>query len=763
LSASFYIGLAVFFACAALALGVMLWLSVRLRKKLLEDSSKLSTVFSAIPDLVYCMDKDMRYTSANKAFVSFVGKNEADIVGKTNDYVFADKKGMAAYFTEMNARVLKERKILTVQEWATSCDGVKLFLDVIKMPLYQNGALAGLVGIARDITAHKAAEARTLEASKVKSQFIANVSHEIRTPLNAIIGMSELLSMESLLSRQRNYVKDISIASHSLLSIINDILDFSKIEAGRLELSPINYDFREMMANLVSMFGFMARKKNLRFDYEEGKGGLPKCLYGDDVRLRQVLVNLCANAVNFTNRGFVRLRVTAEDGGLTFEIADTGIGIKPDDLKNLFSLFMHADSVKNRNMTGTGLGLSISKTFVEMMGGAINVESEYGVGTTFTVVIPATAGDESKVARQSVEGGKVSFSAPGAKVLVVDDNTLNLKVAYRLLGLYGIAADMASSGQEAIIAVQRTAYDIVFMDHMMPDMNGIQATAKIRALGGRYFKLPIIALTANATRGVQDIFLSSGLDDYMPKPIELDKLSEILRRWIPIEKTGGALKDALCLIGEPVDSDAGGFWEELGKVGDINVEVGKNRVAGMEEMYRETLEIFYDKTPRECKALSEYSDAGDTQNFAILAHGMKTSLLTIGAMGLAETALELEKAGKAGDKERCAKVTPNFIERLGDLRAKLSPVCNPDNSVTAKTRLKGDVSLLKEKLKAAKGYAEIYDGDSGAKAVESVMEYDYGEEANAGLKDIRTAFKCYDFEEAKKLLTPLSDNYHPIE
>ncbi|MDR2592366.1 MAG: response regulator [Chitinispirillales bacterium] len=752
MSATFYAFLAAFFASAALVMGVMLWKSVRLGKKLLEDSSKLATVFSAIPDLVYCMDKDQRYTSTNKAFEIFVGKDRDDIIGKANDYVFAEKQGMAAYFNEINTKVLKEQKTLAVQEWATSNEGVKMFLDVIKMPLYQGGALTGMVGIARDITAHKAAETRALEASKVKSQFIANVSHEIRTPLNAIIGMSELLSLESLQSRQRNYVKDISIASHSLLSIINDILDFSKIEAGRLELNPIDYDFQEMMANLVSMFRFMARKKNLDFDYEEGVDGLPRCLYGDDVRLRQVLINLCANAVNFTNSGRVSLKITADDGKLTFEIADTGVGIKPDDLKNIFALFTRVDSVKNRDMTGTGLGLSICKTFVEMMGGTINVESEYGVGTALTVAIPMTVGDESKIVRPNVESGNVSFSAPDAKVLVVDDNNLNLKVAYRLLGLYGIAADMASSGEEAIIAVQRTSYDLVFMDHMMPDMNGIQATAKIRALGGKYFKLPIVALTANATRGVQEIFLSSGLNDYMPKPIELDTLSEILKRWIPIEKIGGALKDALGRIGEPVSAGASGFWEELANVGGINVEVGKNRVAGMEDMYRETLEIFYGKTPRECKALSEYLDAGDMQNFAILAHGMKSSLLTIGAMGLAETALELEKAGKAGNKGRCAEITPAFVEHLRDLHVKLSPICSTGNAQKTLTLPKGDGALFKEKLNAAMEYAEAYDGDNGVKAVEALMGYDYGEEANGRLKDVRTAFKCYDFEEVKKLL-----------
>ncbi len=349
----------------------------------------------------------------------------------------------------------------------------------------------------------------------------------------------------------------------------------------------------------------------------------------------------------------------------------------------------------------------------------------------------------------NVEGGKMSFCAPNAKVLVVDDNNLNLKAAYRLLGLYGIVADMAASGREAVSAVQKRAYDLVFMDHIMPDMNGIQAAAEIRALGGRYSKLPIVALTANTTQGEREMFLANGLDDYMAKPIELEKLSEALKKWIPAEKTDGVPKDALRVMGE--SADAGFFWKELGKVGVINVEVCKNRVAGDEGMYRETLDIFYNKVPIECKALAEYLDAGDTQNFAILAHGMKSSLLTIGAMGLAEAALELEMAGKAGAKERCAEIVSGFVERISNLRVELSSICGHGDKLP-KIRLKGDDALLKEKLKAAKECAEAYDGGGGAKAVEAVMAYDYGEASNVRLKGVRVAFKSYDFEEAKKLL-----------
>jgi signal transduction histidine kinase/ActR/RegA family two-component response regulator/HPt (histidine-containing phosphotransfer) domain-containing protein len=603
--------------------------------------------------------------------------------------------------------------------------------------------------LAEACAAHKAAEARALEASDAKSRFIAGMSHEIRTPLNAIIGITELLAVEPLQGRQLDYVRDIGIASHSLLSIVNDILDFSKIEAGKLELNPVDYDFREMVANLVSMFGFMARKKNLNFLYDGDVGRLPKCLYGDDARLRHVLINICANAVNLTNHGSVRMRITADGWTLSFEIADTGAGLTPEDLERVFSPFAGAGSA------GTGLGLSVSKTFVSMMGGDIKAQSERGAGSVFTVVIPMTLGDESKIARSGAGSGRATFSAPDARVLVVDDNNLNLKVAFRLLGLYGIVADLAASGKEAVAAVQSAEYDLVFMDHMMPEMNGIQATALIRALGGNYAKLPIVALTANATRGVQEIFLSNGLNDYLPKPIELDKLSEVLKKWIPIEKIGGEAKDALCMITEPFEPAGDGLWEELGRTGYINAEVGKNRVAGVEAIYRETLELFYNKTPRDCDALSGFLEAGDAQNFAILAHGMKSSLATIGAMGLSDAAYELEMAGKAGDLTRCREAAPRFLETLLDLREKLGPICGagdaPSKPVTA-TLQKGGAKLLEEKLKVIEECVENYDEDGGIAAVEEIMGFDYGEETNGRLKEIRGALKEFDFEGAGKLL-----------
>ncbi|MCL2218777.1 MAG: ATP-binding protein [Chitinispirillia bacterium] len=604
---------------------------------------------------------------------------------------------------------------------------------------------------------YKAAEARAVEASKVKSRFLANMSHEIRTPLNAIIGMSELLEMERLSSRQQNYVKDIGHASRSLLTIINDILDLSKIEAGKLELCPVDFDIRELIANIVSMFRFMANKKDLRFICEEDNENLPRALYGDDVRLRQVLINLCSNAVNFTSGGYVCLRVSSADGRLIFAVSDTGSGIKPEDIPHLFSPFARSEQSKHRNVTGTGLGLPISKTFVEMMGGTIEVESVYGKGSTFTVLIPMIAGDESKVKGSGKDAGgktraQVTFKASTAKVLIVDDNDLNLKVAFRLLSLYGMTPDMVTSGAAAIEAVQRTEYDMVFMDHMMPEMDGVEATKRIRELGGARKKVPVIALTANATQGAREEFIAAGMDDYVSKPIELDSLNRVLEKWISEDKIEAYTLDVAHNVkiapGEEVQNS---LWDDVAMIGVINVEVGKNRVAGIEEMYREMLELFYGRLALDCRKLEKFLADGDIGNFSILIHGLKSSLATIGALSLSDRALELEMVSKGGDSATCRDKLPGLLDDLLDLGEKLGRICGFEGEKPV-NRPKGEAIILEKGAKAALSAAEMYDGDKCIEVVEKLLQYDFGPETDDILKKARTAVKNFDFEETVSML-----------
>jgi len=372
-------------------------------------------------------------------------------------------------------------------------------------------------------------------ANNAKTEFLANMSHEIRTPMNAIIGMSEILEHERLDERQMSFVKDINTSAHSLLGIINDILDMSKIEAGRLELNPVDYDFVHFIDNIANMFTHIVENRGIGFKYEK-TGELPDYLYGDDIRLRQIITNLCGNAVKFTERGYVKLSVTANDDSLIFKIEDTGMGIRKDDLPKMFNAFEQLDKVKNRSIVGAGLGLTISKSLVEMMDGEINVESEYGHGTAFTVIIPIIIGSDENVLRH--ERGKDTYTlrAPDARILIVDDNEFNLKVASGLLELMEIKTETADSGFESIEMVQKKDYDIIFMDHMMPEMDGIEAMHKIRALDVKYSNMIIIALTANAANNAREMFLEQGFDDFLSKPIDADELCNMLRRYLPASR-----------------------------------------------------------------------------------------------------------------------------------------------------------------------------------------------------------------------------------
>ena len=373
------------------------------------------------------------------------------------------------------------------------------------------------------------------ENSRVKSDFLANMSHEIRTPMNAIIGMSEILGYEPLTEHQMELVNDINVSAHSLLDIINDILDMSKIESGKFTLNNVDYSFSGFADNIVSMSKYIAKNKGLEFNYEIIENP-PEYLCGDDIRLRQVLVNICGNAVKFTEKGHVKLTVYVKGKMLAFKIEDTGVGMSKEDLAVIFNPYSQVGKHKRHKAAGTGLGLSISKAFVEMMGGEIQVESEYGYGTSFTILVPIVEGNEEKVSHNQGERKTQSLSAPTANILIVDDNDFNLKVAYGMLGLLKIDAKTVNSGKKAIELIKQNEYDIVFMDHMMPEMDGIETTAEIRKLGGKYELLLIIALTANAVQGAKEMFLANGFNDFISKPIIPDVLNNILIKWLPSEK-----------------------------------------------------------------------------------------------------------------------------------------------------------------------------------------------------------------------------------
>ena len=378
-------------------------------------------------------------------------------------------------------------------------------------------------------------------ANRAKSNFLANMSHEIRTPMNAVVGMSELIIAEECGETVREYANDIKSAGLNLLSIINGILDLSKVEAGKLELTKEEYTVREEVQGSVNLVQKIAEQKGLQIKLQI-QPDIPKKLFGDVSKIRQILINVINNSIKFTEKGYISLEVSgkyAEEDKyeLQFDIRDTGIGMKEEDLELIFESFRQINMNRTRKIEGTGLGLSITKQFVELMDGTIDVKSEYGKGTHFIIHIKQQVVDKPVVTEEpAVPQEQLFFKAPKCRVLVVDDNALNRKLATTMLKFYEFDMQETDSGQGAIELVKENAYDIIFMDHMMPEMDGVTATGIIRSECGENGKnAVIIALTANALQGAREQFLKRGFDDFLSKPFQRAQLYDMLDKWVKKE------------------------------------------------------------------------------------------------------------------------------------------------------------------------------------------------------------------------------------
>jgi CheY-like chemotaxis protein len=350
--------------------------------------------------------------------------------------------------------------------------------------------------------------------------------------MNAILGMGEVLNRTELNTHQKKYLSDILRSSNALLSIINDILDFSKIEAGKMDLVHLNFNLKILLDNLHSMFRIFSHDKKIEFHYCVSDE-LPETVNGDENRLRQILTNLLSNAVKYTNKGSIKLSAWIDEKGLLrFDVQDSGIGIREEDKDKLFKPFEQLDTKKNRNVVGTGLGLPITYNLCKIMGGDLRLESVYGEGSTFSVSMPYVQAD--RIIEEETSD-IYDFAAPLAKILIVDDIDINLEVAEAMLEAFEIFPALALKGSLAVELAKNNRYDIIFMDHMMPEMDGLQATKNIRELGGWNEKVPIIALTANAIDGMDQIFLNNRMDDSLFKPLNIANLNKCLRKWLPIE------------------------------------------------------------------------------------------------------------------------------------------------------------------------------------------------------------------------------------
>ncbi len=537
-------------------------------------------------------------------------------------------------------------------------------------------------------------------ANEAKSRFLASMSHEIRTPINAVLGMDEMILRESNEKQIRTYASDIMSAGKTLLSIINDILDLSKVEEGKMEIIPVQYDLSSLINDLVNMIRDRAVKKGLKFNVKVDEH-IPHLLLGDEIRIRQCVMNLLTNAVKYTEAGEVTMTVSYEkkdqdDIILGFTVEDTGIGMKEEDMENLFSPYKRIEEKRNRSIEGTGLGMSITRQLLELMGSSLSVQSEYGKGSVFSFVIDQEVIKWEEIGNYAARFDGMSehsheyhelFHAPDAKLLVVDDTEMNLTVIQSLLKRTRVGIDTASSGKDALDLVKDNTYDIIFIDHMMPDMDGIETLKHIRE-SGMCTEVPAIALTANAVSGAREMYLEAGFTDYLSKPVDGEKLEKLLYDMLPDEKikvpdsnhsdevTFGVVSSAGDNYTGDIpesskETEDSGFMEKLKAIEDIDEQAGL-RHTGSVEGYQSVLSVFHQTAEAKADEIESLYKNGDTEGYTIKVHALKSSARIIGAKDLSEYAKSLEDAGKRNDAEYIKDNTDRLLVMFRTLNEKLS-------------------------------------------------------------------------------------------
>ncbi len=543
-------------------------------------------------------------------------------------------------------------------------------VQIIPMAAIERGAafiykLAGFISdLAADSFNSMELNRQAMEAAKAKADFLANMSHEIRTPMNAVLGMAQLAQRKDMSPEVKGYINQIVNAGKLLVAIVNDILDYSKIEAGKMEIIPDTYNPMIMLDEIYTMVSTRIGDKNLELimdmdDY------MPSGLYGDIVRIKQIIINLANNAVKFTEKGSVLVKAEFENIApdlstgqpqinLKISVQDTGIGIKDEDISKLFEAFQQVDSKRNRNVEGTGLGLAIVRKLLEAMNGHMTIKSEYGKGSTFAFVVPqkvtnsTPVGSATRESAESINADK-DYIAPKARILVVDDNQINLDIVTGILEPIEMHIDTALSGKKAIEMLENTSYDLVFMDHMMPEMDGVETTRIIRRLMPQCNRMPILALTANVVSEAKQSFIDAGMNDFLPKPVEYALIKKKLKEWLPVEKI------------EYTDVTLLPEQKELVDIPGLDTAYAIN-LLGSKKIYLKVIEEYYKTLPKKVEKLKESLEKNDCRQFTIDVHALKSSSKQIGAIELSEAAAYMENLGNDEEWDTILSFAPGLFE-----------------------------------------------------------------------------------------------------